>query len=123
MPSRVGISLQQLERRMIRAAERSLIEEADAIIQEARRIVPYDTGALQSTGRVSPTQVTSQAIEVAIGFGDPARGVDYALEQHENLEYRHVPGRTAKYLEVPFMQAVGQLESRLAFRLRAALRE
>ena len=123
MPSRVNLALQQLERRMIRAAERALVEEADAIIQDARRIVPYDTGALQSTGRVGPSQVTSQTIEVAMGFGDVARGVDYAQDQHENLTYRHKPGRVALFLFRPFMGAMGQLEARLAFRMRAALRD
>ena len=29
---------------------------------------------------------------------------DYAIRQHEELNYRHAEGRTAKYLEIPFKE-------------------
>ena len=29
---------------------------------------------------------------------------DYAIRQHEELNYRHAEGRTAKYLEIPFQE-------------------
>ena len=53
--------------------------------------VPVDTGALRATGRVE--QLTPTLVE--LGFGDDA--VDYALVQHERVDYQHTVGE-ARYL-------------------------
>lgn len=57
----------------------------------ATTLVPLDEGPLQRSGKV---QV--EGLNGTISFSTP-----YAVVQHENLSFRHAPGRTAKYLEGP----------------------
>ncbi len=76
------------------------------ILREALLQVPFDTGALASTGKVTihDTGVRHSRIIVSFGLGPPKMGkakVDYALIQHENMAYNHSTGRKAKYLTDP----------------------
>lgn len=61
------------------------------VLEEARRQVPHDTGALERSGAID-----AEGFEGTVSFDTP-----YAIEQHENRKYRHEPGRKAKYLEDP----------------------
>lgn len=67
---------------------------AEAILSKSVDIVPHDTGTLQRSGHVVVDKPHSA---VYISFNTP-----YALRQHEDMEWPHEPGRTAKYLEKPF---------------------
>lgn len=57
-------------------------------------LVPLDEGDLQNSGKVS---IVGSNVFVSYD-------THYAIDQHENLYYRHLPGRQAKYLEQPFRQ-------------------
>lgn len=62
------------------------------VLGEATKLVPLDEGTLMRSGKVT--------------MGDGAAGTisydtPYAVIQHENMEYKHLPGRQAKYLEQP----------------------
>jgi hypothetical protein len=46
----------------------------------------------------------------------------YAVRQHEDLTYRHAPGRTAKYLERPLNASRTQVLAIIAAQLRRSLR-
>jgi len=40
-----------------------------------------------------------KGLSAEVGFTE-----EYAMIQHENMEYRHLPGKQAKYLENPFKE-------------------
>jgi hypothetical protein len=46
----------------------------------------------------------------------------YAVRQHEELSYRHDPGRTAKYLEGPLREEKDTILAIIAAQVRRALR-
>lgn len=77
--------------------------EAQRIMNESKKIVPVDTGALKTSGRVETPTVTATEIEVVIGYGGPA--APYAEIVHEDPDAQHAPGKTFKYLEIPVMAA------------------
>jgi hypothetical protein len=108
----------------------ALVEEGEDIMAVSKERVPKRTGALQASGRVQITQSGKDGIEVTLGYGDfndvPEDGTVphtaiYAVDQHENPDYRHAEGRTWKYLEQPMMEAVQGMGERLAERIRARI--
>lgn len=66
------------------------------LLGESSPIVPLDEGTLDRSGVAS---TDDERLEGAVSYDTP-----YAVIQHENLDYQHDPGRTAKYLERPFME-------------------
>ncbi|MFF9910618.1 hypothetical protein [Streptomyces sp. NPDC013457] len=61
------------------------------VLFEANKIVPLDEGTLERSGRV-----IRDGLNGAISYDTV-----YARIQHERLDFKHLPGRTAKYLEIP----------------------
>ena len=64
---------------------------ANLLLDESRKQVPLDTGALSRSGAVS-----SEGLQATVSYDTP-----YAVRQHESMTYRHAAGRKAKYLEDP----------------------
>lgn len=62
------------------------------------QLAPIDRGDLRRSGYTEFVKSPSGFV-AEIGFG-----TDYAIEQHENLEFRHPRGGQAKYLEQPFKE-------------------
>ena len=62
---------------------------------KSQDIVPVDTGLLRSTANYRVKRGRNY-IRGSVGYN-----THYALEQHENLNYRHKPGKFAKYLTTP----------------------
>lgn len=116
-----------IERRIAlinKTAERALMawiyEEAEAIMTDSKEhYVPVDTGALKGSGFVEKPTLNGTAIRVALGYGGPATG--YALVVHERLGVHHPVG-SAKYLEIPILNAKPSMGQRGAARLAAAFR-
>ncbi|MEU9921870.1 hypothetical protein AB0H51_11335 [Streptomyces griseoluteus] len=101
--------------REIRAgAARGLYLSAEHVLGLALNRVPLDEGYLQSTGTAS---VDESALNGMVSFDGP-----YAVRQHEELTWRHAPGRTAKYLENSLNAAQPEVEQIIAAQLRRALR-
>lgn len=63
------------------------------VLAEAKKIVPLEEGTLERSGKVTIDPATLNGV---ITFETP-----YAVVQHERLDYKHAPGRQAKYLETP----------------------
>jgi len=85
-------------------AARGLLLGAEHVLDEASRLVPIDEGTLQRSGTVS---VDPSALKAAVSYDTP-----YAVPVHERLNARHLPGRRAKYLEIPMADeapVVGEL--------------
>lgn len=75
------------------AAARGLLLGAEYVLGEAVELVPLDEATLARSGVASVDEAELTAV---VSFDTP-----YAVEQHENLQLRHAPGRQAKYLEQP----------------------
>lgn len=74
-----------------RLASEGLERALEHTLGVANTQVPLDEGPLERSGRVDV-----DGLEGSISYDMP-----YAVVQHENLDYRHLPGRKAKYLEDP----------------------
>ncbi|MFG3174938.1 hypothetical protein ACGFZC_07645 [[Kitasatospora] papulosa] len=96
------------------AAERGVLMAGEYVLGESQAVVPIDEAALSRSGTVSvdPGTLTS-----AISYDTP-----YAVRQHEEMTWRHAPGRQAKYLEQPLVQSRAQVQAIIAAQLRRALR-
>jgi len=99
------------------ALAKALYQEAETIMNQAKRITPVDTGTLRNSGHVQQPKITRNAVEVMMGFGGAA---EYAIYVHENIHVRHRVGQ-AKFLEQPLNQAASGLSQRLASRIRDSL--
>ena len=95
----------------------ALYQEGEAIMTAAKKIVPHDVGTLETSGYVVPPVYEGDAVSVTLGFGGAAK--EYALEQHENLDYQHDEGRQAKYLEEPAVAAHAGMSGRVAQKVQA----
>lgn len=63
--------------------------------RESQKIVPVDSGVLRDSARPIPSG-TGFDTEVRVTYN-----THYAVYVHEDLNARHKPGKTAKYLEIP----------------------
>lgn len=74
-----------------RLASEGLQKALEHTLAKANALVPLEEGTLMRSGKV-----TVDGLNGGISYDTP-----YAVRQHEQLDYRHAPGRQAKYLEQP----------------------
>jgi hypothetical protein len=89
----------------------------------AKELVPIDTGNLKSSGDTTvPKSLNSDRVRVETSFGGPTKeskeGANYALIQHERLDFNHPGGGQAKYLEQPFVEETSKWPEELVRRVR-----
>jgi hypothetical protein len=84
------------------------------LLQVSRERVPIEEATLERSGVVS---VDESSMTAAVSYDTP-----YAVRQHEELSYRHDPGRTAKYLEGPLREEKDTILAIIAAQVRRALR-
>lgn len=113
----------QMAGTLVRAAVRfpaqvgaAAFAELEIEMAESKTLVPLDDGPLRASGFVEPPVFRGREIEVTLGYGGPA--APYAIEQHENLDYEHAPGRQAKYLEQPLRESAPHLMGRIGRRVQ-----
>jgi hypothetical protein len=75
------------------AAARGLELGLEHVLAKANELVPLEEGTLERSGTVS---VDAANLNGTISYDTP-----YAVRQHEELTWRHAPGRQAKFLEQP----------------------
>ena len=95
-----------------RLAEEGLQRGLEHVLGEARKIVPLEEGTLERSGRVS-----RDGLNGAVTFDTV-----YAVRQHEELTWKHAPGRQAKYLETPMNSERNVVLQLMAVSLRRWLR-
>jgi hypothetical protein len=78
-------------------------------------IVPLDENPLMNSGAVGDPDEDN--LTIAITFDTP-----YAVRQHEELEWRHAPGRQAKYLEEPLHTENDTAQALIAASIRRVTR-
>jgi len=74
-------NLEATSEQIIQALARALYEDGNALLNEAKTLVPVDLGTLASSGYVTLPEITGDTIEVTVGFGGAAKA--YALYVHE----------------------------------------
>lgn len=120
------------------AALQGLYEGGEHILKEAINLTPLDTGTLRRSGTVTvgglpdadatyqQAKTTDVQSKPAPMGGQPevyvSMNTPYAIDQHENLHYRHKDGQ-AKYLETAYLQEAGKVYEYAAKKIDEALRE
>lgn len=102
----------QITKELEMAAARGLLLAAEYVLSEARAIVPIDEATLERSGVAS---VDREHLTAAVSFDTP-----YAVRQHEDMTYRHAPGRQAKYLEQPLVNNRKTIQAIIAKQIRKA---
>ncbi|MFD5266754.1 minor capsid protein [Streptomyces sp. NPDC058335] len=95
-----------------RLASEGLRRGLEHVLAESRKIVPLDEGTLERSGRVDV-----DGLEGAVSYD-----TIYARIQHERLDFKHLPGRMAKYLEIPMNRERQVVLRMMAVPLRRWLR-
>ncbi|WP_435859536.1 hypothetical protein [Streptomyces tanashiensis] len=96
------------------AAARGLLLGAEHVLGLSTDVVPLDEAALQRSGTAS---VDEPSLTAMVSYDTP-----YAVVQHERMDLRHAPGRTAKYLENSLNAGARDVQALIAAQLRRALR-
>lgn len=102
------------ERNLRRAAARGLYFGAEHVLGVSNDKVPLDEAALQRSGTAS---VDEGDLTGMVSYDTP-----YAVPQHERLDYRHAPGREAKYLENALNSERAVVFALVAAQMRRSLR-
>ncbi len=101
-------------RQMREGAARGLYLAAEYVLAESQAVVPLDESPLMQSGTAS---VDEPSLTAMVSYDTP-----YAVRQHEELTWRHAPGRTAKYLENPLNAARETVASIIAAQIRRSMR-
>ena len=101
-------------RQMREGAVRGLQLATEHVLQLSNEVVPLDESELQRSGTAS---VDEASLTGVISYDTP-----YAVRQHEELRWRHAPGRTAKYLENSLNAARTEVAAIIAAEMRRAMR-
>jgi len=113
-----------MERRVIKKASTVLLVESERIMAEIKAVprVPVEFGVLRDSGHVEKPVITKGRVVVNMTFhvtpemwavsrpGEPY--YDYALIQHERMDYHHPVGQ-AKYLSEPVLENVPRVNKAL----------
>ncbi|MEX2984575.1 hypothetical protein [Streptomyces sp. C36] len=98
---------------MRRAAARGLLLGAEHVLAASRQRVPINEGTLERSGAAS---VDEQSMTAAVSYD-----TTYAVRVHEDMNARHSPGRSAKYLESVLPEVSGEVQALIAAQVRRAL--
>lgn len=90
-----------------------LVLATEFLAQVSSARAPHEEGTLERSAK--PTVDRDELIG-AVSFDTV-----YAARQHEELEWRHAPGRTAKYLENPAIEERATIVQLIAAPPRAAV--
>ncbi len=104
---------------------------ATKILNESKKLVPVDTGALRNSGAVEGPTVDSDGVEVEITYGGST--IQYAAVVHEDLSMSHSPTLNtkitkkprrgqAKYLEIPVKAQEDNFARDVTIRFARAMR-
>ncbi|MFF8656825.1 hypothetical protein [Streptomyces huasconensis] len=95
-----------------RLASKGLEKALEHTLGVSQNQVPLDEDTLQRSGKVSVDGLTGVITYDTV----------YAVRQHEEMDWKHLPGRKAKYLEEPMNSEHQAMLQLMAVPLRAWLR-
>jgi len=100
----------------------AMIENTEDLLGKSMRIAPIDEGTMigSASARVNHVEIAhgdKNETPVSTGgrpkakpgqvvVGEVSYNTPYALRQHEDLTFKHLPGKQAKYLEQPLKENV-----------------
>ena len=116
--NRAIAAAREFGRKAVQEMGGALYREAEAIMADSKAECPVRLGPLRASGHVQPPRVEAGEIVLELGYGGTA--LEYALRQHEELDYHHTVGK-AKYLEDPYRRHLRGLDERLAADLKRRL--
>jgi hypothetical protein len=103
-----------VKRKQREGRNKGLRAAAEHLLAESQRLVPIEEATLERSGVASVDEAKGQA---AVSYDTV-----YAVRQHEELTWRHDPGRQAKYLEQPYHTERATMLGLIAAAERRALR-
>lgn len=95
-----------------KAVDQAALDGAEVLLEAANRTVPLEEGDL---GRSGDTDVEKGKASV---YYDSV----YAARQHEETEWKHDPGRRAKWLEMAAREEVANVQRAMGEALKKAFR-
>jgi hypothetical protein len=105
-----NVSAEELTAEIQRAAGRGLRFAAEHVLAVSNQRVPHDEGTLERSGAAV---VDESDLRGVVSYDTP-----YSVVQHENLDYNHKPGRTAKFLELAVREEAEAVKLMIAKQLR-----
>lgn len=76
----------------------------DSVYKESQHLVPVQTTALKTSARITEREANDK-VTITIHYGSVFGIRDssaYAVYVHEDLSLKHAPGKSAKFVEIPF---------------------
>ena len=117
----------------------AMVENTEDLLSKSMRIAPIDEGTMigSASARVNRVEVargsksgtpttTGGKPDVKPGqvvVGEVSYNTPYALRQHEELTWRHLPGKQAKYLEQPLKENVTKYMENLRDAMAKGMKE
>jgi hypothetical protein len=101
-----------VEHKYLRACEDAVLVGMEFLLTESNKTVPLDNSILEHTG-VAAAERDGDKITGIVSYNTP-----YAVRQHEELTYRHAPGRRAKWLELTLHERADVLQKLIATQVR-----
>lgn len=96
------------------AAARGLLLAAEHILAASRQRVPINESVLERSGAAS---VDAEQLSAVVSYDTP-----YAVRVHEDMNARHLTGRSAKYLESVLPEVAGDVQPLIGAQVRRVLR-
>lgn len=115
MSARWRVNRSEVAKAAVRAAGAKALEDAVEFLgEEADRTAPIEEGTLI---RSRTSTVDPQKLRGAVAYDTP-----YAARQHEDMTFRHDPGRRAKWLEQTLKEQGERAIGHIATAMKRALR-
>ena len=90
------------------------------MLNVSNRQIPHESGDLERDGATS-TEATKTGARGAVAYGRRADTKDYAVSQHERMDFHHDGGRNAKFLENAFNSTRAESADVIANALRGEI--
>jgi hypothetical protein len=107
-------NLRAVQRHTREAMTLAAVKHANRVMVASKALVPVESGALMISGEVLEPVVTDSGVTVDLVYGTSEPTSNYAVVQHERLDYNHPNGGQAKYLEQPLLAMADDLTRELA---------
>lgn len=107
-------NLQAVQRHAKESMVLAAVKHANKVMDRSKAIVPLDKGPLMLSGEVLEPVVTDQGVSVDLVYGTSEPTSNYAVVQHERLDFNHPHGGQAKYLEQPLLAMADELTATIA---------
>lgn len=101
----------EVSRSIDQALSDGLKAGGELVLEKANQLVPVESGDLKDSGIVTVDGDTATVTYTS----------EYALKQHERLDFDHPGGGHAKFLEIGALANAAAIEEEIAERIRARL--